>query len=392
MKTAKKTVKSKEVKEKKMPIRHRDIGKDKDNSRTASINMSLKSLIKTNRLRRKLVPLFKENGVATSKDIITFSKHLELEVLDQQGDPEFFADTISTSNNFRKYYTAFKRTDNELAQRLIKRENTRAIMDQALIQLHTNITTNITTHIRKRFFRYVEFIDGLSRVEAKLYVDACLDKKDQHFVEDRWGNDLKKIHAGTATTFIPMMIEWNDQIRFKQQRLRRLGEICPKGLTQFAFIPSKKVFRNMCSYDFSAMWQLWRQHTIKEGLLRGVKLPFEPQPISDVAASKGLFTRCFDFGEIERFNDDGTPTVKFGLNIKTDGIKVSVMVSKPKVTKVSLIKLTFFIKLIIFFFLFHRNILNSNEHQSGLASIPDTRSSKASTLTSLTTAPAPTFF
>ena len=314
--------------------------------------MGIKSFMKSKELEQKIIPLLKANADAVTKNMILFTIFLEQRCIDERDNATFFRDEIDSANNFRKLFKNFALDRNiPLTQDhpLPSLQCRKASMDAALVQYFSNMKNHIVMNLKKFFIRYIEFVDGWTHAEAKNYVEICLNPEND-YVDPRWPDVDFKNPGSNTMAFIPVFIEWEELLRYRQEELREEHRVSgsqeqfklPRGLTLFPIIPVKKIQRNMISYDFSAIHELYAQYNKQENALRKSlgqpKVATGQKPKVDPDVSREFFGRFFKLSKVERMNNDGTTKVKFAHHVRTNGVKICVLVSKPRVTKTVRIK------------------------------------------------------
>ena len=330
--------------------RIRNMGRDRDATRNSTVPMGLQSFILTAEIAAKIIPLLKANADAVTKNMIFFTRYLEKRCVDERKNPVFFRDTIGTPNAFRSFYREC--VANRLIQEMLDRElepmeRRIACMDNALIQYFTNMKNHIQMNLKKFLVRWLKYHVGMTGKQANDSAAKYLNPDNELVMPDRWRGDVDfKQPERNTMSFIPIFMEWAENLTTLQQNLRREhiesgskeNFLFPRGLVGFGFIPVKKIQRNMCSYDLAAIYELWAQFNKQENALRkSQKSPTVPtgqKPKASDAASRELFGRFFNLSKVERVKCDGTTKRKFAHHVMTDGVKVCVMVTIPKVAQI----------------------------------------------------------
>ena len=325
--------------------------RDRDTTRLSTVTRGLRSLMITDEMADKTIPLQKANADAVTWNMILFSRYLEQRCIIERDNDEFFRDTIASSERLRVLYRTNGKPGGDIERvtghRLKSLQHRRACMDHAIIQYFTNMKNHIEMNTKRFFIRYMKFYVGLTYKEAKAHVRRCLDPEDEAYFDGQFeGVNFKNLKIDTMT-YIPIFMLWNELLGERKQGLQEQHRVSgsaadfklPRGLKDFSPIPIKKIQSNMCSYDFAAIFELWAQHIKIENKQKAHKIAIGQKPRADVAVSRDFFGRFFNLSKVERTN------VKFAHHVMTDGVKVCVMVTKPQLQQIVRIDIHFSIQI-----------------------------------------------
>ena len=162
------------------------------------------------------------NVDAICKNMIIFTRYLADRCISERDNGPFFVDTLGTTNAFRQFYRDFA-SDGDIRMKLDHPLEPvhfrRASTDLAVMQYHSNMKNHILMNLRRYFIRYIEFLNGLTHVEAKYYVDICMDP-EHDYVNPDWGNIVDFKHPEVNTmSFIPLIISCAELLRERQIQL-----------------------------------------------------------------------------------------------------------------------------------------------------------------------------
>ena len=177
---------------------------------------------------------------------------------------------------------------------------------------HSNMKNHILMNLSRYFIRYLKFWNGMTHADAKYYVDICMDPEED-YVDPHWGNIVDFKHPEEDTmSFIPLFAFWEELLRERRNQLteehRASGSQeklkLPRGLKRILIVPVKRIRRNMISYDFCAMHQLWAGYNENENELRRMRgqphVLTGQKPSATIENSRELFGFFFDLSKVER--------------------------------------------------------------------------------------------
>lgn len=305
-----------------------------------AIKMSARSVFKTERDCRQLLPLMKEDATAVSKSLFLFQRHLELEmyehVHENHDDIDYFAKFHET-NHFRKAFVAFKDAqlvgDNiEFPDLAGRAELYRHQVDKFAVAFKENMSENMRAHIR---MHYEFLIDRpMDTQSARRHVNRLFSGEEiDRIWEVRVGRKVLNLEQMRTKEkmylLLPALIRINQQIRIEQMRWENTEAGIPPGLKTFSVVPQKKWGTQYIDYDDVAMRGLLNRRAKivndrNKALNNGKK---KLKIFSKKCDTRKMFASAFKIKDFERNDEKGIKT-RFGEHIFTNGYTASVMVDR----------------------------------------------------------------
>lgn len=318
-----------------VPKRKLELGDSPYEFRDVSVKSSLNSLFRTERDRRQLKPLIKQQADNVSKAFFLYQHDFERQVHANLEKPHFFTalhkkryhrDALNRFCKARKRQPHFPDLQN-CSELLINQAN----------EYETAFAQNIRRNMRRwislhyQFFANPPMSEKAARAHVnKLFSGIVIDRRWRVRVGDETLN-LEQLRAPSKFfNLIPALVEINRKIWHEQHWCESLdpGSI-PNGLRTFNVVAQKQWGTKYMMYNANAMILLLNKRAKlvnkRNKQLRLVKKPMPTLPLDTPA--RQVFANVFKITKFEKDDNNGIKC-KFALRISTDGVGASIGLSR----------------------------------------------------------------
>lgn len=302
--------------------------------RDASVKCSLNQLYKTKRDKKELKPLMREDAAVVSEAIYLFQRHLELEIIANRHNQDYFTDLLTT-RSLRQKFLAFCNTTN------LKLANCTVLKINQINHYEVCFRQNIRKNIRKwlqlfyRFVAHPEMTEAAAKTHvSRLFSGVLVEDRWSVLVDDRELNLVDMRKKQFMYHMIPHLLWISDQIRELHMLYREQLEDIPRGLKFFNVVAQKKAGTQYVRYDGSAIIQLLNKRA-KQVNAR-IKMLKLKRPLMKIlpngADPRAAFEAAFNVRKFEKSDRKGVKT-RFALQISTNGTIASIGLNRREDVK-----------------------------------------------------------
>lgn len=318
-----------------VPKRKLELGASEHKFRDVSVKSSLKTVIRSERDRRQLIPLIKQDSENVSKAMFLYQRDLEKQVHTNIANQLFF-DAFHRNRYHRDSFTKFCR-ENKGRPNFPNLKNCSELLatqaNQYEVCFYENIKRNlrnwISTHYQ--FFSDPEMSESDARKHVnKLFSGEVVDTMWEVTVAEEVLN-LKQLNTKDMIfNLIPKLLNLNGRIWHRQMECESAEpKSTPYGLRTFNVVAQKQWGAQYIHYNARAMIgllnkraKLINRHN-KELKVDKKSMPF----FSANAPARRVFKSAFSIEKFKRQDEKGYKC-RFALRVSTDGVGASLGYSR----------------------------------------------------------------